>query len=80
MIAACGTDDVLGQITALFQGFKISQPAANFEGADGCVVFVLDPAVRAQPIRRHRPAILRRGLKVLVHHTGCRFNLFQGEH
>ena len=43
----------------LFQALHVIQTAAHLEGADGSVVLVLDPDLRARAFRQQRPGVLR---------------------
>lgn len=56
MVAGGGGDDAPGVRFAAFQLVQVDQPAADLEGADRGVVFMLQPELAAQALLQQRPA------------------------
>ena len=66
VVAARGADDLVRQLTPLRQLVEVRQAAADLERAHRVVVLVLEPALRAEALAQQAPAVLRRGLELLV--------------
>ncbi len=78
MIATSCGDNAGKTGVGLLQPVYVDECAAQFESANGAMIFVLDPGLGPQPLVEQRPGILRRRGHVPIDH-GLRFmNLGQG--
>jgi hypothetical protein len=80
VIAARGGNDP-GRIRPFpLQPVEIDQPAADLEGADRCVVLMLDDDISAEPLRQQRPRMRRRRRHRLPHDPVCALEFCEVKH
>ena len=78
VIACRGCDDTAHLGLLAFQFVHVNKSAANLEGADGCVVFVLQPQLAAEARFEQRPVIGRRFTNVRTNERLGGFDFAQG--
>ena len=79
MIAARGGDDAVELRGSSLEPIEIDNATPHLEGADGRVVLVLDPHLRARTLRQQRPGMLRRRRHDRAHERNRRLQFLQRE-